>query len=148
MQFAERMKSLRIKERYSQAQFSELVGVKPNTVWRWENDKAKPDFETVAKIARVLNTTSAYLLGETNFSTLPNDDKFTIQPTDKDEIISTDMLIIQDGNRKYLIPNNEEGRKLFLSVLSSGINGANIPVVSNTINGDNNSDNKLGIINN
>ena len=66
MPFAERIKSLRTKRRYSQVQFGELIGVKPNTIWRWENNKAKPDFETVIKIAQALKTTSAYLLGETD----------------------------------------------------------------------------------
>ena len=66
MQFAERIKSLRTKERYSQVQFGQLLGVKSNTIWRWENDKAKPNSETVKRIAQVLKTTAAYLLGETD----------------------------------------------------------------------------------
>ena len=69
MPFAERIKSLRTKERYSQVQFGQLIGVKPNTIWRWENNKAKPDFETVIRIAQALKTTSAYLLGETDSPT-------------------------------------------------------------------------------
>lgn len=66
MYFAERIKSLRTKERYSQVQFGDIIGVKPNTVWRWENNKAKPDTETIVKIAQALNTTASYLLGETD----------------------------------------------------------------------------------
>ena len=61
-----RLKTLRESERYSQSQFSNLIGVRPNTVWRWENERAKPDLDTFIKIAKALNTSVAYLLGETN----------------------------------------------------------------------------------
>ena len=73
MTFSERVKTARIQERYSQSQLSKIVGVKPNTVWRWENDKAKPDSETIVKIARALNTSVAYLLGETDISETPSE---------------------------------------------------------------------------
>ena len=59
------------------------------------------------------------------------------------------MFIINDKKtgRVYYLPNNEDGRSIFLSALASGLNGSSIPVLSNTINGDNNSGNKLGVIN-
>lgn len=77
MTFSERVKTARIQERYSQSELSRMVGVKPNTVWRWENDKAKPDSETIVKIARALNTSVAYLLGETNIPEAPSEHMYT-----------------------------------------------------------------------
>jgi transcriptional regulator with XRE-family HTH domain len=50
----------------SQPQLASLVGVDVNTVWRWEKAKASPASPTLSKIAIALNTTVAYLLGETD----------------------------------------------------------------------------------
>ena len=146
MKFAERVKSLRTQQRYSQSQFSNLIGVKPNTIWRWENDKAKPDTETIVKIAKALNTTAAYLLGETDSSNVSDNGQLSLKTTVSEQ--QPNMLIIQEGERKIFFPNNEEGRRLFLSVLASDINDEKLQVVSNAINGNNNSGNKLGVINN
>ena len=107
MPFAERIKSLRTKERYSQTEFGEMVGVRPNTVWRWENDKAKPDTETLVKIARALNTTAAYLLGETDAPQqerpLQNDSITAIIPQTKEQSVKTDK-----GMMTYYFSNGEK----------------------------------------
>lgn len=64
MILSDRLKALREQENYSQSKLGELLNVRPNTVWRWENDKAIPDANTVIKIAEALKTSVAYLLGE------------------------------------------------------------------------------------
>ena len=162
MSFSERIRLRRTEERYSQDEVSKMVGVESNTVWRWENDKAKPDTETIIKIAHALNTTVAYLLGETDNPAPNTSTNGQIQMVlnmakkmeyEEDELkdttivdISKTHIIITDHNVNitYSIPNDAEGRKsfgLFLSYM-------NPPAVSNAINGDNNSGNKLGVINN
>ena len=161
MSFSERIRLRRTEERYSQDEVSKMVGVESNTVWRWENDKAKPDTETIIKIAHALNTTVAYLLGETDNPAPNTSTNGQIQMVlnmakkmeyEEDELkdttivdISKTHIIITDHNVNitYSIPNDTEGRKsleLFLSYM-------NPPAVSNAINGDNNSGNKLGVIN-
>ena len=156
MSFPERIKSLRMQKRYSQSELSKLIGVKSNTIWRWENNKAKPDTETIIKIARALNTTASYLLGETDSSTLDIID--TAQKLANDDIdlkepitagISGNMITIQDWNTKKTIsiPNNEEGRKTLALLINSAM-GSETYTVASTINGDNNNDNNLGIIQN
>ena len=106
MLFAERIKSLRTKERYSQTEFGEIVGVRPNTVWRWENNKAKPDAETIVKIARALNTTTAYLLGETDTPKQEinshNENITTIIPQTKEQSVKVDK-----GMMTYYFSNGE-----------------------------------------
>ena len=107
MLFAERIKSLRTKERYSQTQMGEMIGVRPNTIWRWENNKAKPDAETLVKIAQALNTTVAYLLGETDAPQQEhqthNNSIATIIPQTKEQSVKVDK-----GMMSYHFSNGEK----------------------------------------
>ncbi|MBQ4401696.1 MAG: helix-turn-helix transcriptional regulator [Synergistaceae bacterium] len=134
MSFSERLKLRRIEKRYSQDEISKLIGVKGNTVWRWENDRAKPDTETIIKIAQALNTSAAYLLGETNDPTVRNQSKLMAlaqyvadENTNLKEPITAgrrnNMYIIKEGEREFCIPDNEEGRKIFLDFLQSSLKG-------------------------
>ena len=154
MMFPERIKSLRMQKRYSQTDLSKIIGVKNNTIWRWENNKAKPDSEMILKIAEALNTTASYLLGETDNQTL--DIHETAQKLARGDIdlqepitagISGDMIIIKDWNTKKTIsiPNNEEGRKTLALLMNCSI-GENSQIFANSISGDNNNGNNLGII--
>ena len=45
---AERLREIR--GGLSQAEFAERFGVHKNTVWKWENDEASPDFESLQKM--------------------------------------------------------------------------------------------------
>ena len=102
MTFADKIKYLRKRERYSQIKFSQIVGVKPNTVWRWESGKAKPDTNTIMKIAQVLNTSIEYLLGEDNIS--EQEDVITsIPPKTKEQSMKIDK-----GLMTYYFSNGEK----------------------------------------
>lgn len=141
MSFSERLKEQRIKKRYSQKEISKLVGVESNTVWRWENDRAKPDTETVVKIAQALNTSAAYLLGETDNPTA-NEQTFgliTVTPQGANEdtgLIShitagrrNNMYIIKDGERELCMPDNPTGQEIFLKLACSMFNGIGLSEV-------------------
>ena len=154
MIFPERIKSLRMQKRYSQTELSKIIGVKNNTIWRWENNKAKPDTEMILKIAEALNTTASYLLGETDNQTL--DIHETAKKLSNDDIdlqepittgVSGDMITIQDWNTKKTIsiPNNEEGRKTLALLMNCSIGGSS-QIFANSISGDNNNHNNLGVI--
>lgn len=67
MNFGERLKRVR-KGRYNQEELASLIGVHTNTISRWENGSRSPDAGTLQKLAQVLDTTTAYLLGETEDS--------------------------------------------------------------------------------
>ena len=56
------IKYAREQKKISQAKLAEVLGVKSNTVWRWENQKATPSAETLMKIAEALDTSPATLL--------------------------------------------------------------------------------------
>jgi len=65
MSVAERIKELRSSLYLSQEELAEKIGVQRNTVWRWENGRASP-MESASKISAALNTSIAYLMGETD----------------------------------------------------------------------------------
>lgn len=64
--FPQRLKELRLKKGLTQTELGEKVGVKQNTFTNWENGKREPNFETLLKLASILNTTTSYLLGESD----------------------------------------------------------------------------------
>ena len=122
----------------------------------------RPNLDKINRIAEVLNVPAQYLIGLTDnpepMSALTRDiqtpaDKIGNEDFDLEAPITggfaNNMYIINDKNtnRVYYLPDNDEGRRLFLSVLSAGMQSSSVPTVSNSINGDNNSNNKLGTIN-
>ena len=65
MIFGERLKHLR-EGRYSQEDLAEKLNVHNNTISKWENGSQEPRAKNVAELARILGTTTAYLLGDTD----------------------------------------------------------------------------------
>ena len=64
--FPQRLKELRLKKGLTQTELGEKVGVKQSTFTNWEKGKREPNFETLLKLASILETTTSYLLGEKN----------------------------------------------------------------------------------
>ncbi len=62
----EKIRYLRRKERMTQEELAHALNVQRNTVWRWENEKANPDKDTIVLLASILNTSVAYLTNETD----------------------------------------------------------------------------------
>ena len=62
----ERIKNKRKEFKLTQGNLAELAEVSPITVFRWEAGDRSPRAEELQKLAEALNTTSAYLLGETD----------------------------------------------------------------------------------
>jgi transcriptional regulator with XRE-family HTH domain len=61
-----RMKERRKLVALTQPGLAAFVNVSAKTVGRWESGERKPDTDEVAKLAAALNTSVAYLLGETD----------------------------------------------------------------------------------
>ena len=61
-----RIKLLRKENELTMKQLGEKIMLGESTISMYENEKRTPDFETIKKIAKVLNTTTSYLVGETN----------------------------------------------------------------------------------
>lgn len=58
----------------SQEKLAELMGISFTTIRRWERGESVPDIESLQKLARVLKTTTSYLLGETQYEPRSNVD--------------------------------------------------------------------------
>ena len=65
MVFGERLKSIRGRK-MTQEQLGELMNVHNNTISRWEKGENMPSLNCIAKLAEILGTSTAYLLGETD----------------------------------------------------------------------------------
>lgn len=65
MEISDRVKKLRDLRGLSQGDLAQVIGVDVNTIWRWENGRSSPA-RSLQKLAQALDTTTAYLLGETD----------------------------------------------------------------------------------
>lgn len=135
MNIGERIKQFRKNRGLTQIKLSELLQISPITVRRWEWGERKPDIDIMPKLADTLNTSVNDLLGLQDTIKQPNTPKDITSLMEKVADVNSnietqitvgtknDMYIIKDGTREYLIPNDEEGRKLFSDFLRSSLNG-------------------------
>lgn len=63
MTFGQKLKLARKDKKYTQRELANAVGAKHNSVSDWENDKNKPDPDTIELICGVLDISASYLLG-------------------------------------------------------------------------------------
>lgn len=90
----------------TQAALAMLMGVTVQTVWRWENGVRIPDVPTLQRIASKLETTMAYLTGDTdkpddpNVRYLPPVYSPEIMAVDDYEILPSDTL--EEIKRKHI----------------------------------------------
>ena len=90
--FAERLKEVRTHNGLTTVELAQRLAVGSNTVSRWESGTREPDLETIAKIAQILHTTVAYLMGETDSNT-PADNTIKI-PANGGKVIHSDKLLM------------------------------------------------------
>ena len=70
--FNYRLKSVREKNKLSQAALAKKLYVSQQTVGKWETGASSPNPETIAKIADILNVSTDYLLGKSDIPTVQN----------------------------------------------------------------------------
>lgn len=66
MNFGERLKYLREKEKMYQSELADKLNLAPSTISMYERGDRDPDTSTLAKIAEIFNVTTDYLLGRTD----------------------------------------------------------------------------------
>jgi len=71
--FGEKLKKRRELKSLSQSKLAELIGVHPSIIGRYEREQAKPTIDVVKNIAKALDTTVGYLLGENEDANLLKD---------------------------------------------------------------------------
>jgi transcriptional regulator with XRE-family HTH domain len=69
--FSERLKLLRSARNITQARLAELLAVDPRVYNRWERGTAMPQFDTVVKIADILQISLDELAGRTETTSEP-----------------------------------------------------------------------------
>lgn len=62
MTFGEKLRNSRLAMKLTQRQLADMVGAKHNSVSDWENNKNKPDPDTIELLCGVLGITPNYLL--------------------------------------------------------------------------------------
>ena len=63
---SERLKTLMAEKRYSKAEISERLGIGYSTLWRRLNGERGINIDFLSELAKVLDTSVAYLIGETD----------------------------------------------------------------------------------
>jgi len=110
--FGKRLKELREEKDLTQAQLGKLVNLAQQTIGHYEVDRAKPDFETIQRLAEVFNVTTDYLLCRTDNR---KETAYTITGTG-DESFGFDKDIPQEVREQirdyaeYLIKRYKEGK--------------------------------------
>lgn len=61
--FPQRLKELRLKKGLTQTELGKKIGVKQSSFTNWENGKREPNFETLIKLADLLEVSVDFLLG-------------------------------------------------------------------------------------
>ena len=92
----------------SQESLAEKVNVHVNTIRRWEQGKQVPDITKLNRLAEALNTTVAYLSGETSEAVLQ---KGTLRrfPAPDDSDTKENRLIIRNNDMYVNLPETSEG---------------------------------------
>ena len=63
--FGKKISALRKDKKISQVQLAKMINTSTSVIGRYERDEMTPSVEAAKKIAKILNTTVGYLLGET-----------------------------------------------------------------------------------
>lgn len=117
MIFGERLKHLR-EGRYSQEDLAEKLNVHNNTISKWENGSQVPRAKNVAELARVLGTTSAYLMGDTDKIEAAPQYELPMQEGAGQPLNMNNMLYFKSGTFELAVPDNEKNSKLFQYVVN------------------------------
>lgn len=71
--FGEKLREARKKQGLSQQKLAELLGLKNhNAISNWENNIAKPEADTLIKLAEIIKASTDYLLGTKTY-TIPEE---------------------------------------------------------------------------
>ena len=100
--FNDMLKYLRVREKMSQAELADKLGVSKSTVGMYELGKREPDFETLEAIADLFNVDMNFLLGKVGSELSPKDER------DIAKDLNRIMTEIKKGNNGPLYYNGIE----------------------------------------
>ena len=64
MKLSEKIKQLRKKKNWTQEKLANKIGLQRKQIWLYENDEAKPSFETLQNLAEVFGVPADFLVSE------------------------------------------------------------------------------------
>ena len=107
-----KLKRIRQSQKISQELLAEKINIHVNTIRRWEHDKQAPDAKKLELLARALDTTVAYLSGETD-----NPERQTVidaadvnVKTPERDIVKIETQTRDRGELIFTLPNGSELR--------------------------------------
>ncbi len=133
-----RLKQQRTALHISQELLAEELDVHVNTIRRWEQGKQAPDANKLELLAEALDTTVAYLSGETdNPQREQAEDENMHSPATKsvttiknpsfikegDFIGSGRVLMYEDKGKRYVFPATKENQAWFRKLVTAAITG-------------------------
>ena len=113
--FNDMLKYLRVREKMSQAELADKLGVSKSTVGMYELGKREPDFETLEAIADLFNVDMNFLLGKVGSELSPNDER------DIAKDLNRIMTEIKKGNNGPLYYNGIEMDDASINLLQNAI---------------------------
>lgn len=72
--FASRLRHIRDDRQLSQSELARLAGMQPSAIAHFEADRRKPSFDNVRALAKALDVSADYLLGENEATTAFRDE--------------------------------------------------------------------------
>lgn len=117
----ERIRTLREKNGMTQEKLAQIIGMSQNTVARWEREELAPRGTSLVKLAKALNTTSTYLLDETDNSAPQTGNPNNDLPAQERSVIEKNrgrnlMYTFRDGEQ-LVLPDTDRGYELFERIL-------------------------------
>ena len=113
--FNDTLKYLRVREKMSQAELADKLGVSKSTVGMYELGKREPDFETLEAIADLFNVDMNFLLGKVGSELSPKDER------DIAKDLNRIMTEIKKGNNGPLYYNGIEMDDASINLLQNAI---------------------------
>lgn len=113
--FNDMLKYLRVREKMSQAELADKLGVSKSTVGMYELGKREPDFETLEAIADLFNVDMNFLLGKVGSELSPKDER------DIAKDLNRIMTEIKKGNNGPLYYNRIEMDDASINLLQNAI---------------------------
>lgn len=95
--FSERLQSLREAHNFSKTKAANKAGVALSTYANWEYGYNDPDMDMLKKLAKIFDTTTDYLTGNTDDPTKPDENS----KNDKEISLDDDMPVMYHG---YNVP--------------------------------------------
>ncbi len=110
MTIGEKIKLARKAKKLTQYQLAGMVNAKHNSVSDWENNKSKPDTDTIELLCRALELTPTYLVGT------KSDEEYSAIVG---KIMSEPGILDMIDDYKTLSPKNKEAVRQIISSLKN-----------------------------